>query len=106
MQNLVKNLKEKGGEYLITDSLLWAAMKNLNKLQVYYEENVRDTQKVLTYAHVVSTPYPADKKSYPVRWVIVLMTAISSLILAVIAIIFIDSRIKAAPVKEEKKKDA
>ncbi|HBX51852.1 MAG: hypothetical protein A2275_00585 [Bacteroidetes bacterium RIFOXYA12_FULL_35_11] len=106
MQSLVKNLKEKGGEYMLTDSMLWSAMKYYNQLQIYYENNIRDVQKELTYAHLVSTPYPADKKTYPVRWVIVLMTTISSLILAVIAIIFIESKRTTASVKEEKTKDS
>ena len=44
----------------------------------------------LPHTFVINTAYEAEKKSYPIRWLIVVISAISSLILAVIVLSIID----------------
>ncbi|MFO8067925.1 MAG: hypothetical protein R6U11_10125 [Bacteroidales bacterium] len=84
------NWKEFGGEYLKTDSLLWNAMEDHHDLKVKLETNIMDTSKEITYAHVVAEPFPADKKAYPVRWVIVLFSVLGAFIAGLVILILID----------------
>ena len=51
-----------------------------------------DLNKELTYSNVVSQPVPANKKSYPVRWLIVLIATVSSLFFALVVIGYIDRK--------------
>ncbi|MFO7878846.1 MAG: hypothetical protein ACQES0_08895 [Bacteroidota bacterium] len=82
--------KEFGGEYLKTDSLLWNAMKIRNEFQEKLDASILDSNKEISYAHVVSAPFPADKKAYPIRWVIVLFSVLGALIAGILVLIFID----------------
>jgi len=55
-----------------------------------YENAERDSKKIQTYAHVVSKPFPADKKTYPVRWLIVLISVLGAFFAGVIIISVIE----------------
>lgn len=86
----LENWKEFGGEYLKTDSLLWNAMEDYHDLKIKLETYLMDTSKKITYAHVVAEPFPADKKAYPVRWVIVLFSVLGAFIAGLFILILID----------------
>jgi len=90
--DVLKNIKEVGDEYLATDSLLWSCRKVSYGYRLYYENSLRDVQKELTYSHIISAPFPSDKKAYPIRWLIVLMGVTASLFIALIAIAIIETK--------------
>ena len=52
---------------------------------------------------VVSDAYKAEKKSYPVRWLIVVITTFSALLLTLFLIIVIENISKSSLVKIKKK---
>ncbi|MGM0648913.1 MAG: hypothetical protein ACQES1_00230 [Bacteroidota bacterium] len=85
--------QEFGGEYLKTDSLLWNAMKDHHELKKELEAYIMDTSKQITYAHVVAEPFPADKKSYPIRWAIVLLSILGAFVAGLFILILIDKAI-------------
>ncbi len=88
-----KNLgswKELGGDFLKTDSLLWNAMEDHHDLKIKLETFVMDTSKEITYAHVVAEPFPADKKAYPIRWVIILFSVLGAFIAGLFILVLID----------------
>lgn len=91
MKSLIENLKEKGGEYMQLDSLKWNAHAKYLKLKEDYEAALSGYEKDITYCHVISEPYVSDKKAFPVRWIIVLLSAIGSLFMAIIVISIIES---------------
>jgi capsule polysaccharide export protein KpsE/RkpR len=93
-RSLFESLKEKGNEYNSVSEHLWRVRGSYNDLKLVYENAHRDVYKKLTYANVVTKPFPADKKSYPVRWIIVVATVGASLLLATILLLFLDSRKK------------
>lgn len=89
---LMRNFQEKGGEYLTLKNLI-NAQKNFYFKKIEEYNLVRtDMDKQLTYSNLVSKPSPANKKSYPVRWMIVLISAISSIFFALIVIGYIDRK--------------
>ena len=51
----------------------------------------RDVEKELTYCNVITNPVVADKKAYPIRWLIVLISAISTLLLTLIVISLVEN---------------
>jgi len=89
MENIRKNLAEKGGEYISLQENLIRIRTAYNDLKVLYDNSVRDLNKILTFTNVVTKPFPAGKKSYPVRSLIILgfttaMVFISFLIIIII----------------------
>ena len=46
----------------------------------------------MSYTNVISEPYPADKKSYPVRWVVVALCGLGAMLLSIVAIFIIENR--------------
>ena len=46
----------------------------------------------MSYTNVISEPYPADKKSYPVRWVVVALCGLGAMLLSILVIFIIENR--------------
>ncbi|MGQ9848033.1 MAG: hypothetical protein ACUVQP_11125, partial [Bacteroidales bacterium] len=90
--DLYKNLEQYGGYYKELDSLSWHFRKQYISYKSQYENAVREYNKNITYAQVVQYPFPADKKSYPVRWAIIALTLVGGLIVALIGIAFVESK--------------
>lgn len=112
-QRAVKLLEEKlkiiglyGGAYVSLRENLYMQRKQLNLLKTKYEEVKVDATEVLPQKFVVSTAFPAEKKSYPVRWVIVVVSTFATLLAAIIAILLLENirqirnEVKEGPVAE------
>ena len=80
-------LKDKGSQVNAFNEHLWRTRGTYNDLKIVYENAMRDVTKKLTYANVVTPPQPSDKKAYPIRWLIVLVSVGSSLLMAFIIIL-------------------
>ena len=88
--NILKNWQEYGAEFKTTDSLLTNTIQRYNKDLKVCEDAKRDMTKVQTYSHVVSRPFVADKKFYPVRWLIALLSALGGFLIGVIGIAIVE----------------
>ncbi len=87
----INNLEKKGGESIELTNLLSAAMASYNAAKEDYDNAVKDVSKELTYSNYVSSPVPADKKSYPIRWLVVLVVAVTSIVLSILTIIVMEN---------------
>ncbi|OFY87155.1 MAG: hypothetical protein A3F72_16760 [Bacteroidetes bacterium RIFCSPLOWO2_12_FULL_35_15] len=93
-QRAIKLLEEKlqiiakyGSEYvLIRDNIILQG-KVLSILKTKLEEAKVNANQVLSQKFVVSKAFPAEKKTYPVRWLIVLLSTLSTLFITLIIII-------------------
>jgi uncharacterized protein involved in exopolysaccharide biosynthesis len=94
VSRLKKNLEEKGGEREMVSNLMVALTKDYSAFKLDYDRAVLDLNRNYTYVNVLNKPFPADKKGYPVRWVIVLVSALASLFAAIIVIGIIENRRK------------
>jgi capsular polysaccharide biosynthesis protein len=92
INRLKKNLEEKGSERELISHLMPAEANGYSILKLDYDRAVLDYNRNFTYVNVLNRPFPADKKSYPVRWIIVVMAAVGTLIIAIIVIGFIERR--------------
>jgi hypothetical protein len=78
-------LAEKGGDYVSLKEHLWRVRGQYNDIKQQYELALTDLTKNLTYVNVVTRPYPAEKKTYPLRMLIVLAATASALFFAFLA---------------------
>ncbi|MFO7878845.1 MAG: Wzz/FepE/Etk N-terminal domain-containing protein [Bacteroidota bacterium] len=65
--------------------------KKLTEIESKYVEAKVDATQDLPHKYVVNEAVKAEKKSYPVRWLIVMLSTISSVLLALIALIIIEN---------------
>ncbi|HEY0031359.1 MAG TPA: hypothetical protein VGC65_11410 [Bacteroidia bacterium] len=91
LEEKLKIIGEYGGAYVSLRENLYMQRKQLNLLQTKYEEAKVDATEVLPQKFVVSNAFPAEKKSYPVRWIIVVVSTFATLLLAIIAILLIEN---------------
>jgi uncharacterized protein involved in exopolysaccharide biosynthesis len=89
---IMRNFQEKGGDYQRLKNQISSLKEFYNKKTEEFNLVKTDMKKELTYTNVVSKPYPALKKSYPVRWLIVLIASISSLFFSLIVLGYIDRK--------------
>ena len=70
-------------------------------LRSKYEETMVDASQDIPHKFVVNQAYPAEKKEYPIRWLIVVVSTISTFLLTAIGIIGLENyrRIIAANAK-------
>jgi hypothetical protein len=92
VKRLKKNMEEKGGERELLTHLMITESNEYSILNLDYNRSVLDYNRNFTYVNVLNKPFPADKKSYPVRWIIVVLSAIGTAILGIFVIGFIERR--------------
>ena len=90
VMRLKTNIEEHGGELIELVESIKNEAQNFSMLKVDYENAVRFYTDELTYANVITPPYPADKKAYPIRWLIVVFTMIATIFLTIIIILIIE----------------
>lgn len=89
---LKKNLEEKGASRELLSNMIITGSREYSILKAGLDQAVLNYHRDFTFMNVLSKPFPADKKSYPVRWIIVLASALASLVLSIMVIGVIDSR--------------
>ncbi len=92
VQKLKKALEEKGGELLINQTYVRDLMARYSEIKKEYEESYKDVHKEFTFTNAVTSPFVADKKAYPIRWLIVLYSVVSAVVLAVIVIAVLENK--------------
>ena len=91
-KDLLRALGERGGEFRALTELANSYRAQFIEKQAAHERTLTDMSKELTYTNVVVYPERADKKVYPVRWLIVLASIASACFLCLVLIMLRDQR--------------
>ncbi|MCB0402320.1 MAG: hypothetical protein KDD41_09575 [Flavobacteriales bacterium] len=65
--------------------------KRLTLIRGKYREAEVDAYRTLQHKFVVNWAFPAEKKTYPIRWLIVVVSTLGTFLLALISILFYES---------------
>jgi uncharacterized protein involved in exopolysaccharide biosynthesis len=90
IQKKLDVLGKYGGVYMSLKNSLEFKTDQLTALQRRYKEAKVDAEDNLPQKFIVNDGYKAEKKSYPVRWLIVLVSVFVTLFLAIIIIIILE----------------
>jgi capsular polysaccharide biosynthesis protein len=90
LQKKLDVLGKYGGVYMSLKNALEFKTEQLTLLKAKYKEANVDAHENLPQKFVVSDAYKAEKKSYPIRWLIMLVSTLSALFLAVIVILIME----------------
>jgi len=97
---LMRNLEQYGPEAIDLENKIIAEATTYVDVKLDYEQQLRFYNSNLTYSNIVTEPYPADKKSYPVRWVVVALSGLGALLLTILVLFIIENRKKFIPAEK------
>jgi capsular polysaccharide biosynthesis protein len=81
-----KNLEEKGGEMLLLSEMMRSESDAFSTMKMDADRAVLDYNRDYTYVNVLSKPFVADKKAYPIRWLIVVFSTLAAFFMAILII--------------------
>ncbi len=87
----LKILAQYGSAYIAIRENLYIQREQLNLLKKKYEEAKVDAEAVLSYKFIVNPAYAAERKSYPVRWLIVVVSTTASMVLGILFLILFEN---------------
>ncbi len=90
LQKKLDILGKYGGRFLSLKNALEFKTEQLTLLQTKLKEAKVDAQEDLPQKFIVSDAYKAEKKSYPIRWLIMLVSTLSALFLTIIIIMIVE----------------
>lgn len=97
VSRLRKSMEAKGGDLLLSLETLKHQALLLREITSELDKANANYDRQFSYTNVIEEPFAADKKSYPVRWLIVALTMFTTLLLSVIVIGVIENlRIRKA----------
>ena len=94
-RRLAKNMEQFGGELVQLVNILQHEAATYTEVKYNYENELRKVVSKVTYTTVITSPYVSDKKAYPIRWLIVLVSVLSAFTLALVVISFLEKSARA-----------
>ena len=92
VDELKSNIEQYGPEIIALSTLITAENNHYASIKLDYEQELRFYNAEMTFSNVVSEPFVADKKCYPVRWVVVALCAIGALMLSLLTIYVFENK--------------
>jgi uncharacterized protein involved in exopolysaccharide biosynthesis len=100
--NLIRAISENGALYISMMNLVRNEAQIVAGLSLRYKEARLEAEQNLPYKFVVERAFPPEKKAYPKKSLIVIVSTFATLLLALIVLIVIDN-IKARVALQEEK---
>ena len=91
IQARLDTLAKYGSAYVSLRDGLEFDKRQLSELKAKYEESKVDAQSSMPQKFVVDYAFKAEKKSYPVRWLIVVISTFTTLLTSIILIILYEN---------------
>jgi len=100
--NLIKALSEHGALYITMMNMVRNEAQIVAGLSLRYKEARLEFEQDLPYKFVVESAFPPEKKAYPNKSLIVIVSTFATLLFSLIVLIIIDN-VKARVAIQEKK---
>lgn len=87
----IKTLSFYGTAYMALRDDLYRMREQSNQFKEKFEQAKVDAQQNISEKFVVDRAFPAEKKSYPIRWIIVVVATLSALIITMLSIVLLEN---------------
>jgi hypothetical protein len=77
-------------QYKVLKSRHDNALLDLNTISTLYDQHEASSKETVSTVYVVEKAFPADRKAWPIRWLIVVSSALIALFLGVVGALLID----------------
>ncbi len=81
-----KNIEEKGPEMMLIQEMMSAETEEFAVFKLDYDRALLDYNREYTHMNILTKPFVSDKKSYPIRWLIVVVSVLAVFSIALIVI--------------------
>ena len=92
VNELKENLEKYGPEVNIINDLIYFASENYHLTKADLERETRYCANNISFANMVSNPFVADKKAYPIRWVVVALCAVCACFISILVIYMMERK--------------
>jgi len=98
IQDQMQVLAKYGGLAMAIEQDMEHDRKNMSQLKTKYEEAKVDATDKIPHKFIVNMAKPGEKKVYPIRWLIVLVSSFSAAMLSIIVLLILENirRVKSA----------
>jgi len=90
IDQLYNSFSKEGSKATVLEAKYNRMLYMIDSLSILHDAHLIEYEKDITYSHVVEHPFPADKKSYPIRWLIVLLSTFSAIFLGLLVFLVLD----------------
>lgn len=90
IERRLRTISRYGGAYVTLTQMLENELKSLSNLKIKYQEALVNVNNELPVKFVIDQAYPSEKKAYPKRTLIVLLSTFSSFLLAFFLFLLLD----------------
>jgi hypothetical protein len=90
LQKKLDVLGKYGGIYMALKNSLEFKTEQLILLETKYKQAKVDAEENLPQKFIVSDAYKAERKSYPIRWLIIMVSTVAALFMSIIVIMVMD----------------
>lgn len=91
IERWLNNLVDKGGEFVLLNEQQKLLLTQRSEIKKALDDAISNANKDITYGQRVQNPVPADKKAYPSRALIVMLSTFAALFMAVLAVLLIEN---------------
>lgn len=91
LKPMIDTLAKYGAAYVSLNEMITNEIKKLSELESKYVEAKVDVDQDLPHKFIVNSAVKAEKKSYPVRWLIVLISTLSTFLFSLIILVIIEN---------------
>jgi hypothetical protein len=92
VKRLLNSMESKSGQLIEVVQMIQDESRSYVEVKLDYELALRFLGADMTYTNIITYPFVADKKSYPIRWLIVVVVSLAAVIFAMLIILFIEKR--------------
>ncbi len=103
LENRLKKVSEYGGQQMYQSGYLNLIVGDLMVLQRRYQEAQADLMNFLPFKYDIDGAYPAEKKSYPIRWLIVFLTTFGAGFMGIMVLITYENLLKLGIIPQKGK---
>ena len=92
VEELKANIEKYGPEIIALSQLIESESMAYSQVKLDYEQELRFLNADMTFSNVVSSPFVADKKAYPVRWVVVALCGLAACFITILVVYIMESK--------------
>lgn len=100
--NLIRAISENGALYITMMNMVRAETQVVSELSLRYKEARLEADQNLPHKFVVEKAFPSEKKAYPKKSLIVIVSTFASILFALIVLIIMDNVRARVAIQEEK----
>ena len=86
VNEMKSNVQQYGPEIISLTQMIQSESMAYSQVKLDYEQELRFYNAEMTFSNVISKPFIADKKTYPVRWVVVALCGLAACVLSILLV--------------------